>query len=68
VAGDEVAFRQMRVARQDEGVNARITYLAKFARHLIGVTHDRYPGSTTSTPNPGPQMALDEAVCVGSVS
>jgi hypothetical protein len=68
VAGDEVAFGQMRVARQDEGVDSRITNLAKLARHLIGVTHDCNPGSAASTPNTGPQMALDEAVCVGSVS
>jgi hypothetical protein len=65
VAGDEVAFRQMRVARQDEGVDARITYLAKFARHLIGVTDDGDARPTAGATDTGPEMSLDVAIGVG---
>jgi hypothetical protein len=68
VAGDEIALGEVWVARQDERIDPGFTQFAKFAGHLIRVSHDGDSGTAARTANPRPEMSLHVAVVVGCVT
>jgi len=65
VAGDEVAFGEVRVAGEDEGRHSGVADFADLARDLAGVTDDGDACTTAGATDASPQMTLDVALGVG---
>ena len=61
-SAEPLGFVAMRIARQDEGVDAEFAISLKLGEDLIGVANESSAASATRSANAGPQVVLDEAI------
>ena len=67
-AGEAVALALVRVAAQDEGVDAHGPVGVERGPDLVGVADDRRTSARPSTADTGPEVALGVAVVVGALA
>ena len=68
VLGHEIAFGDVGVARQDEGLDADLLVRLQLGHDLIGVADDRRAGAGTGPTDSGPEIGLGVAVVVSAVA
>ena len=65
MAREQVRLRSMRIAREDEGLNAHIAIGVEFGEHLIGIADDRRAAAGARAADAGPQIGFGIAVIGG---
>ena len=68
VAGEQVALGGVRVAGEDEGLDAGVGQLVDLGQHLVGVADDGGAGAGAGPADAGPQVPLDVALVVGALA
>ena len=68
VAGEQVALGGVRVAGQDERLDAGVGELVDLRQHLVGIADDRRTGARAGPADAGPQVTLDVPLVVGLVA
>ncbi len=68
MATHQFALLAVGVTRQDEGVDAERFVLAELRDHLVGVADDGGAAAAPGSADARPQVGLDVAVGVGSVT
>ena len=65
---EALALVEVRVPRQDEGVDAELHVPLELGPDLVGVAHDRRPAAASGPPDAGPQVVLHVPLVAGAVT